>query len=111
MSLCRTISTQSRCSALPDFGTAALSFAPNPVMRPRLQADSQDSFELLMDLNRAHVVMLAAQGIVQKDNASKLMQVFEEVRAAGAGEITWDPELEEVYYSTSDFLRITSGIG
>ena len=69
------------------------------IMRPRLEADSRDSFEPLMDLNRAHVVMLAAQGIVPRAAASELMRVFEEVCRAGAAAITWDPALEDAYYN------------
>ena len=79
------------------------------VMRPRLDVDSLDSFEPLMDLNRAHVVMLAAQGIVEQENASKLMRVFEEVREAGAGEITWNPALEEVYYNLETHIIKKAG--
>ncbi|SBV98449.1 Argininosuccinate lyase 1 [uncultured Alphaproteobacteria bacterium] len=79
------------------------------VMRPRLEADSQDSFAALMDLNRAHVVMLAAQGIVTKDNAGKLMRIFEEVLAAGPEAITWDPALEEVYYNLETHIIKKAG--
>ena len=61
------------------------------VLRPRLEADLQDAFGPLMDSNRAHVVMLAARGIVARDTAARLMAVFEEVVQAGPDAIAWDP--------------------
>jgi len=79
------------------------------VFRPRLEADSRDSFDSLMDLNRAHVVMLAAQGIVKKADAGKLMRIFEDVRKAGARAITWDPALEEVYYNLETHIIKKAG--
>jgi argininosuccinate lyase len=79
------------------------------IMRPRLEADSRDSFEPLMDLNRAHVVMLAAQGIVPRIKASELMRVFQDVCRDGAEAITWDPALEEVYYNLETHIIKKAG--
>ena len=79
------------------------------IMRPRLEADSRDSFEPLMDLNRAHLVMLAARGIVARGKASQLMQVFEEVCREGPQAITWDPALEEVYYNLETHIIKKAG--
>ncbi|MGA2990876.1 MAG: argininosuccinate lyase [Candidatus Korobacteraceae bacterium] len=79
------------------------------IMRPRLEADSRDSFEPLMDLNRAHVVMLAARGIVPRAAASQLMRVFEDVCQAGTAAITWDPALEEVYYNLETHIIKKAG--
>jgi len=79
------------------------------VFQPRLDLDRQDSFEPLMDLNRAHVVMLADQGIVPRDAAEHLMRVLEEVRGAGAGAIRWDPALEEVYYNLEVHILAKTG--
>ena len=79
------------------------------VFQPRLDLDRQDSFEPLMDLNRAHVVMLADQRIVPRDAAEHLMRVLEEVRGAGAGAIRWDPALEEVYYNLEVHILAKTG--
>jgi len=79
------------------------------VLRPRLEADSQDSFEPLMDLNRAHVVMLAAQGIVAPEAAAQLTRVFEQVCAAGPAAIAWDPALEEVYFNLETHILGKAG--
>ncbi|MDN5004049.1 argininosuccinate lyase [Bradyrhizobium sp. GCM10027634] len=69
------------------------------LIRPRLDAGSYASFEPIMDLNRAHVVMLAARSIIKQETARTLIRVLEDVRAAGPAEVTWDPALEEAYYN------------
>ena len=79
------------------------------IFQPRLEHDSRDSFEPLMDLNRAHVVMLVDRKIVPREKASQLMRIMEEVRQAGAGAITWDPALEEVYYNLEVHILAKAG--
>lgn len=79
------------------------------IMRPRLEADSRGSFGPLMDLNRAHVVMLAARGIVPRVKASQLMRVFEDVCREGPEAITWNPALEEVYYNLETHIIKKAG--
>jgi argininosuccinate lyase len=80
------------------------------IVRPGLDHDSQDSFEPLMDLNRAHLVMLAAQQIVPRSRAAELMRVFHEVCDAGSAAITWDPALEEVYYNVETHILKKAGM-
>jgi len=87
---------------------------PSPVMveyviRPKLERDSRSAFMPLMDLNRAHVVMLAARNIVSPAKAAKLMRIFEEVCQAGPDSITWDPALEEVYYNLETHIIKQAG--
>ena len=79
------------------------------VMRPQLEADSRDSFEPLMDLSRAHVVMLAARGIVPRVKASELMRVFEDVCREGTDAISWDPALEDAYYNLETHIIKKAG--
>jgi argininosuccinate lyase len=79
------------------------------VFQPRLEYDRRDSFEPLMDLNRAHVVMLADRGIVPRAQAGQLMRILEQVRQAGAGAIHWDPALEEVYYNLEVHILAKAG--
>jgi argininosuccinate lyase len=87
---------------------------PSPVLveyviRPKLERDSRNSFEMLMDLNRAHVVMLAARKIVSPPKAAELMRVFEEVCRAGPESVTWDPALEEIYYNLETHIIKKAG--
>ena len=58
------------------------------LIRPRLDAGSYASFEPIMDLNRAHVVMLAARRIIKQETARTLIRVLEDVRAAGPADVT-----------------------
>jgi argininosuccinate lyase len=81
------------------------------IIRPRLESGSHAKFEPLMNLNRAHVVMLAAQGIVNRASARSLMQVLDSVLAEGPDAITWDPALEEAYYNIEAHIIKKAGAG
>ena len=79
------------------------------ILRCGLEQDSQETFEPLLDLNRAHLVMLAAQQIVPRSRATELMRIFEEVCNAGPTAINWDPALGEVYYNVETHILRKTG--
>ena len=57
------------------------------------------SYQSYIDINKAHVLMLAKQGIIREDVAAKILAVNREMGAMGnkpTFEIT--PELEEMYF-------------
>lgn len=83
------------------------------ITQPRLEADRREAFEPLMELNRAHVVMLAETGIVPRGQAAQLLQTFESVCREGTDAVTWDPALEEVYYNLEAHIieRVGPAIG
>ncbi len=79
------------------------------LIRPRLESVSLASFETMMDLNRAHVAMLATKGIMTQADASKLMRVLQTVLSEGPNSIAWNPELEEAYYNIEAHIISKAG--
>ncbi len=69
------------------------------IYRPWLQEDVANAFLPLMNLNRAHVVMLANQGIISPSTAAALIRAIHETVVAGPTEIKWDFDLEEIYFN------------
>ncbi len=63
-------------------------------------ADSYaDQFEFMTAINKAHVVMLYRQGVIEKDVARKLLQALVEVEARGHEGLDFDPSREDLYFN------------
>ncbi len=63
------------------------------------------SYQSYIDVNKAHVLMLAKQGIISNPVAAKILQVARDMAAMGTKptfEIT--PELEEMYFNLENYL-------
>ena len=63
------------------------------------------SYQSYIDINKAHVLMLAKQGIIREDVAAKILAVNRDMGAMGTKptfEIT--PELEEMYFNLENYL-------
>jgi argininosuccinate lyase len=57
-------------------------------------------FQPVMTYNRAHVVMLEEQGILDRPRAAELMKALREVEALGVDAIDFDYKLEGIYPNT-----------
>ena len=69
------------------------------------QEEIERSYQSYIDVNKAHVLMLAKQGIIAKDVAARILEVAKEMAAMGTHptfEIT--PELEEMYFNLENYL-------
>ena len=63
------------------------------------------SYQSYIDVNKAHVLMLAKQGIITREVAAKILTVAKEMAAMGnkpTFEIT--PALEEMYFNLENYL-------
>ena len=63
------------------------------------------SYQSYIDINKAHVLMLAKQGIIKEEVAAKILKVAQQMAAMGTRptfEIT--PELEEMYFNLENYL-------
>lgn len=83
------------------------------IYRPWLEEDIRNAFAPLMELNRAHVVMLANQGIVSRSNAAALLRTMEEVIHSGPSAINWDFNLEEIYFNVEAHIigKVGAAVG
>lgn len=60
------------------------------IYRPRLEGFA-DGFINLGNVNKAHIVMLAEQGLIRGEHATALAKGVLDMEAAGPGEVTLDP--------------------
>ncbi len=63
------------------------------------------SYQIYIDINKAHVLMLAKQGIISRDAAKAILMVAQDMADMGVSpsfEIT--PELEEMYFNLENYL-------
>ena len=70
------------------------------INQPGIDEDKEFSYQTYLDLNKAHVVMCAKQGIIDKDSAKIILKVTKEMAAMGK-EPTFpiDPALESKYFN------------
>lgn len=82
------------------------------IYRPRLQGFAE-GFEILGNINKAHIVMLAEQGLLRNEHAAVLAKGVLDMEAAGAAEVVLDPSREDAYFNYEAHLieRIGADIG
>ena len=82
------------------------------IFAPRL-AGFSDVFEPMGDINKAHVVMLAEQGILSATHSRTLARGILEMEEAGPGEVVLDPNREDPYFNYEAHLmqKVGADIG
>ncbi|RRV10283.1 argininosuccinate lyase [Pseudomonas sp. v388] len=82
------------------------------IYRPRLQGFAE-GFDILGNINKAHIVMLAEQGLIRDEHATVLAKGVLDMEAAGPGEVTLDPSREDAYFNYEAHLieQIGTDIG
>ena len=81
------------------------------INQPGIDEDKEFSYQTYLDLNKAHVVMCAKQGIIDRDSAKIILKVTKEMAAMGK-EPTFpiDPALESMYFNLEKYLIEHAGI-
>ncbi|MCD0503869.1 argininosuccinate lyase [Bordetella petrii] len=69
------------------------------VFLPRLNREFFANFEMLHQVNFAHLAMLDAQGILDKAAAARLAAALLQMQADGPNEVELDPAREEAYFN------------
>lgn len=81
------------------------------LIKPHIESDLKFCYQDYVDCNKAHILMLARQGIVSQENAKKLLAVSREMQAMGdrpAFEI--DPEREDLFFNIEKYMIDRVGI-
>lgn len=80
---------------------------------PRIERQRRTFFQPMLVANRAHVVMLVRQGIVDPETAAALLQALQELEDVGPDGIQWNPLLEDMHYNIEAWLidRIGAEVG
>ena len=66
---------------------------------PRLQAEFVSTFPYMTAINKAHVLMLARQEILQPEAARQLLQAVVALEGEGAEAFQLDPRLEDAFFN------------
>ncbi|KFE53868.1 argininosuccinate lyase [Pseudomonas syringae] len=82
------------------------------IYRPRLEGFA-DGFDNLGNVNKAHIVMLAEQGLIRGEHAAALAKGVLDMEAAGASVVPLDPSREDAYFNYEAHLieQIGTDIG
>jgi argininosuccinate lyase len=81
------------------------------LIQPGIDADIRYRFKAFLDCNKAHVSMLARQGIIKKDVAAKILEVNNEMDAMGERPtFDIDPGREDFYFNLEAYLIERAGI-
>ena len=92
-----------------DFGKEIVDY----LVMPRLTSNLEASYAAMMKVNRAHVVMLAEERIIDRGAAGTLLRCLTEMELAGARCVTLDPAKEDLYFNLEAEVirRIGADIG
>lgn len=84
------------------------------IISPNLAEGIKRNFQAYVDINRAHVLMLAKCGILKSSDAAAILEVNEEMAAMGSTpQFFIDPKREDLYFNMEHFLidRVGMHIG
>ncbi|HHY47909.1 MAG TPA: argininosuccinate lyase [Firmicutes bacterium] len=79
------------------------------LFRPAIERDFRLGFGHMMQINKAHVVMLADTGIIPKDVAARILIVLESLEAEGLSEADLDPSVEDLHFNIERLLIERTG--
>lgn len=76
---------------------------------PRVEAGRKD-FLPMLQVHRAHAVMLARQGIISQEDAAALLGAVQELEQGGLEAVVLDPRLEDLFYNIEAWLTAKVGV-
>ena len=72
---------------------------------PEIKDDVEHKFQVFVDVNKAHVLMLAKQGIIKEDVAKKILEVADEMgRMGDKPSFNIDLTAEDIYVNLERYL-------
>ena len=81
------------------------------LIRPGIATDLSRSYQTTLDINRAHVIMLAEEGIIKKDVARRILEVTKEIAAMRDNpDFEISPDVEDLYFNLERYLIQRTGI-
>ena len=81
------------------------------IIRPAIESDLDHAYACYLDVNKAHVLMLAHQGIIEKNVAKAILKVTQEMAAMGdQPTFAIDPSREDTYFNLEHYLIERTGL-
>lgn len=79
------------------------------LIRPAIETDLERSYNTILDINRAHVLMLKKQNIITADVASKILAATDRI-AREKDTIEINPNVEDLYFNLERYLIKLTGL-
>ena len=81
------------------------------IISPAIKGDLERAYQAYLDVNKAHVLMLAECGIIKKDVAKAILEVTSEMAAMGqTPTFPIDPNREDIYFNLEHYLISRTGL-
>lgn len=80
------------------------------VLEPYFEDAKRLYYFPMLEANRAHVVMLHRQAIIQRDNARALLDAIDRVEAEGLDQLTYSPGVEDLFFAIERRLIELAGL-
>lgn len=75
------------------------------IFRPAIAYDLQESYQSIVAINKAHVMMLAEEGIIAKETAKKILEVTLDIeRMQSEPKFAIDTDKEDLYFNMEKYL-------
>ena len=81
------------------------------LIRPGIESDLARSYQTILSVNKAHVIMLAEEGIITKETAKQILKVTKDISAMQAHPVfEISPDVEDLYFNLERYLIQQTGI-
>jgi argininosuccinate lyase len=68
------------------------------LLKPVFNDQRDYLFHVMFDIHRAHVIMLAEQGIIEKDEAKVMLEGINKVAVTDVGLLSYEPQFEDLFF-------------
>jgi argininosuccinate lyase len=68
------------------------------LLKPVFNDQRDYLFHVMFDIHRAHVIMLAEQGIIEKDEAKVMLEGINRVAVTDVGQLNYEPQFEDLFF-------------
>ncbi|WP_248927941.1 argininosuccinate lyase [Paenibacillus hamazuiensis] len=80
------------------------------LFEPAILSDLERNFYNILDINKAHLLMLVDQNIVTPENGKKIMDAIFKLEKDGSGSMEIDPNLEDLYFNIESCIIRQTGM-
>lgn len=80
------------------------------LIRPAIEQDLKRSYQTILDINKAHVLMLAEEGIIKTEIAKSILETTEKISKMEKNpEFEINPNIEDLYFNLERYLIEQTG--
>jgi len=74
------------------------------LIEPRLFGDVKQDFNVMIKVNKAHVVMLVKQNIIRREAGTQILKILSSLSDTGHQALSLDPNKEDLHYNIEAYL-------